>query len=70
LSKEYNLRGNSALSPDEMKKILKENTDIEAEAIDGLVGSLSENSEELQKLMQEMKANTEAKRVENANLAR
>lgn len=70
LSKEYNLRGNSALSPDEMKKILEKNTDIENKAIDDLVGSLSENSEELEKLMQEIKANTEAKRIENANLAR
>lgn len=63
LSKAYSEIGEQALTKDNMTKILGEgNSD--------LIDSLDANREELTKLMQEIKANTKARKAENTNLAR
>ena len=66
LSDAYNKMGNAALTPENMKKLLG-NVGIDDE---NLIESLNQNSKELEKLLIEMKANTEARRAENINMAR
>lgn len=66
LSEAYNKIGNAALTPDNMKSILETKGITDPK----LIESLGKNSEELEKLLIEIKANTEARRLENINLAR
>ena len=66
LSKAYEKMGNAALSPDMMKDLLAS----EGITDPNLIASLEKNTEGLEELFAEMKANTEARKVENANLAR
>ena len=66
LAKAYDKVGDAALTPDAMKKILGD----EGITDPNLIESLNANSKELKKLMVEIKANTEARRVENVNAAR
>lgn len=66
LSDAYNKMGNAALTPENMKKLLGD-VGIDDE---NLIESLNKNSKELEKLLIEMKANTEARRAENINMAR
>ena len=66
LAKAYDKMGDAALTPDKMKDLLGEEGITDPKLID----SLNANKDELQKLMLEIKANTEARKAENLNLAR